>query len=177
MTEDDFWSRVSIPPPGSPFETCWLWRGPAGVRTRTGHIRISYKNKKIYCHRLAWTFAVGDPGDNPVRHYICDEPSCVAPGHLAAFAGGALANCRDRDARNRRTPGLPRGHARGQDGHWSAKLDTEAVHRVRTQVHAGVVTVAQLSNELGVSVSTVRNCLAGRTYADCLPSTIVAGPA
>tara|TARA_R100000808_G_scaffold10320_1_gene27452 strand:+ start:3138 stop:3668 length:531 start_codon:yes stop_codon:yes gene_type:complete len=75
-----FWSRVQ------PFDVrdksaCALWLGhrlPAGYGTVTDADGVQH-----YAHRASWSLLHGDiPAGHVIRH-LCDNPSCVRPGHLA----------------------------------------------------------------------------------------------
>ena len=75
-----FWSRVE------PFDVrkksaCALWLGhrlPAGYGTVTDAAGVSH-----YAHRVSWELLNGPvPEGHVIRHVVCDNPSCVRPGHL-----------------------------------------------------------------------------------------------
>jgi hypothetical protein len=75
-----FWSRVQ------PFDVrnksaCALWLGhrlPAGYGTVTDAAGV-----QRYAHRVSWELLHGPvPEGHVIRHVVCDNPSCVRPGHL-----------------------------------------------------------------------------------------------
>lgn len=76
-----FWSRVQ------PFDVrdpsaCAVWLGhrlPAGYGTLT-----DADGTHLYAHRVSWELLHGPiPDGHLIRHVVCDNPSCVRPGHLA----------------------------------------------------------------------------------------------
>lgn len=79
-----------------PMSGCWLWLDSCDP---TGYGTMLHDGKKQYAHRVSWILQNGPiPPGLHVLHK-CDTPSCVNPDHL--FAGTALENARDRDAKGR----------------------------------------------------------------------------
>lgn len=126
---DRFWSRVDDS--GGP-DSCWPWqlsRFPTGY----GHAIL---HGREYAHRIAYELATGnDPRGLDVCH-TCDNPPCCNPAHL--FAGTALDNMRDRDAK-------------GRDRWASFAPLRERAHELRS---AGL-SFTDIAENLGVRRSTV----------------------
>ena len=92
--------RLSIPEPNS---GCWLWLG--SYQTRYGS--LMFRGVRKQAHRYAWEL---ENGPVPVGMYVChhcDNRGCVRASHL--FAGTALDNTRDMDAKGRRRVVAPSG--------------------------------------------------------------------
>jgi hypothetical protein len=156
-----FWSNIDIL--GS--SDCWLWRGPHGVRERSGHVRVWHQGTRIYAHRLAFLLSGGQVGEGQLVLHSCDVPACCNPSCLRA--GSALDNARDRDSRGRRTPRLPRG-----ESHWSAKLSNLDARRIRLARELGV-PADDLAQIFGLCRASIYNVLNGVTYAeaDAIPTS------
>jgi hypothetical protein len=141
VTPEVFLSRVEVRGP----DECWHYRGP-GVRIASGHIRIAWLGGKQYSHRVAYFL---EHGVWPLWClHSCDRPSCVNPRHLRS--GTPQDNVADREARNRRTPRLPR-----RPDHWSCKLvqrDLDELYECRSMG----VRVSVCASEYQISPSTVR---------------------
>ncbi len=131
---------------------CELYVGP-GVRTASGHIRISVGGSKVYAHRYAYFTTRGAWPE--VACHVCDEPRCVATGRNGGkshvYSGTAQTNVADREARNRRSPNLPRRPA-----HWSSRLSQRDLDELVEARMMGIPAVL-LAEEYGVSPSTVRS--------------------
>lgn len=73
-TADIFWQKVEKT------ETCWLWRG---WTINSGYGMLSWNNKKILAHRLAWQLTHNSiiPVKMDICH-TCDVKLCCRPDHL-----------------------------------------------------------------------------------------------
>ncbi len=93
-------------------------------------------------HRVAYAFAVGDPGDLHVLHR-CDNPPCCNPAHL--FVGTYADN--NRDCRQKR-------RNRFGESHHSAKLTAPKVQAIRQLSAAGALGT-ELAAHFGVTPQTI----------------------
>lgn len=89
-TERRFWERVKVQDNG-----CWIWQGPVNV---AGYGVLGIGRRIKSSHRMAWTYANGDPGVLCVLHR-CDTPRCCNPAHL--FLGTKKDNSQDMLAKGR----------------------------------------------------------------------------
>lgn len=138
-----FWPKVSRSETG-----CWEW---TGFRMKSGYGQMLGLNRKaISAHRAAWivTHGTEPPGDVDVCH-ACDNRGCVRPDHL--FLGSRLDNMRDAKGKGRIAHGERAGHAR---------LTTASVLAIRGSVESS----ERLAEGLGVSITTVRDARARRTW-------------
>lgn len=120
------------------YETpCLEWMGN---RINGGYGQVQINGRKHYVHRLVWTEAHGDPGEQKVLHR-CDNRRCGRLEHL--FVGTQAANVADMIAKGRDRK------ARGKAVH-GCKLDVAAVRAIRA---ATDVTQAALASRHGVSIS------------------------
>jgi hypothetical protein len=157
---DDFWNKVDVRGP----DECWPWAAPSGVRERSGHVRAWFRGTRTYVHRIGYLLSGGVIAEGELVLHSCDNPPCCNPRHLRA--GDALANARDRDSRDRRTPLLPRGEA-----HWSAKLSNLDARRIRKARALGV-PAEDLALTFEVCRATNYNVLSGATYTTDSPATM-----
>jgi hypothetical protein len=152
---EQFWTGVVVAGP----HDCWHYRpdqpGLRSRRGRYGHVRIRFLGHDVIASRVAYVLG-GGVIDNQVVMHDCDVADCMNPAHLRC--GSIRQNNADRDARNRRTPYLPRGAQ-----HWSAKLSEREVAAVRRARELGVSAQA-LAAMWGLSLATVYNVWSGRHY-------------
>lgn len=149
-TVDVFWSRVDR---SAGEAACWPWTGrskPSRPNFPVGHGVYDHDNTWSYAHRYAFELTNG-PTDLWVLH-TCDNPRCCNPRHL--YAGTALENNRDREARGRRD-------VRGERGP-RAKLTDEAVRTIRAE--HGRTLARDLAERFGVSKSRVYSLWAGEGW-------------
>ena len=96
-----FWSYVDKTPGQGPKGDCHEWKGG---RFPSGYGSFGINNRAFRSHRVAFFIVSGiDPGENLVRHRICDNRPCCRYEHLAA--GTHLDNMADRDAKGRQAKG------------------------------------------------------------------------
>src|SRR4051794_31483226 len=149
-----FWARVQV---GEPDE-CWPYVG-GGSRGKYGHTRVWFNGQRDYAHRVAYRLMIGAIPDGRILLHECDNGACC--NVLRCVRAGTIAeNNAQRDARDRRTPFLPRGTK-----HWSAKLADRDVAAVRQARELGVPAPA-LAKMYGVSLATIYNLWAGRHYGE-----------
>jgi hypothetical protein len=129
-------------------DECWNWSG--AITKTTGYGRAVIYGVFEDAHRVSWRLMHGDlpilPGFEVCHH--CDNRACINPNHL--FLGTHSENMRD--ARNK-------GHITGQ------KLQLRDADEIRAAVAAGEST-RSVAAAYGVSRSTVRDIVSGRTWAD-----------
>lgn len=128
-------------------DTCWLW---TGTTNQDGYGRISLHRKLIAVHRLALEWQLGRSlAEGMGSLHACDIPNCVrndADSHL--FEGTQGANMADMSVK-RRAPGI--------------KLTPENIAYAQAQIASGR-TQKTVASEIGVTPSTLRGALSGRTH-------------
>ncbi len=142
MTPEVFWSRVVFRGP----DECAIYVGPGQV-TKSGHIRISVEGKKTYASRYALRLSIGYWPECALHR--CDVPACANPNHL--YDSNNAQNVRDREARNRRTPYLPK-----RPDHWSSRLTAQAIAEIIEAREMGIRATV-LADEYQVSAETIRS--------------------
>ena len=90
-TEQDFWEKVC----SGDIDECWEWTG----LTNGGYGRISFGNRRVYAHVLAYQFVNGDIPDGMQINHTCDNRKCCNPEHL--YAGTSSDNAIDAVVRKR----------------------------------------------------------------------------
>lgn len=133
---------------------CIEWTGS----TRNGYGRLvvgsrSDGRRTISAHRLAYqTFIGAIPADMEVCHR-CDNRRCVNPDHL--FAGTRQDNIDDREAKGRNR--YPVG-----SNSPLAKLNEGIAAAIKARLPNE--TCRKIANDLGVSLSAVKDISRGRTW-------------
>lgn len=62
---------------------CWTWQGThAGGATGDHYGQTSIRSRKVYAHRLSYTYFVGDIPEGMFLDHLCRNRQCVNPGHL-----------------------------------------------------------------------------------------------
>ena len=153
MTDLSFVEANSIPEPNS---GCWLWLGsssPDGY----GLVGKRQNNAPIYAHRVACEAVHGEIPCGMYACHHCDNPSCVNPDHL--YIGTPSENISDAYRRKRRSRTNSGTFPEGET-HRNAKLNVDAVRFIRKS-HEGV---ASLGRRFGVSMSSISDVRAGRTW-------------
>ncbi len=179
MKSSEFWSRVRKDVDG-----CWEW---LGWKSDKGY-GLVYLGKRKYtrAHRVAWELVNGPiPGDLIVRHFVCNNPSCVRVDHLRL--GSQVDNMRDmveagRSARGDRSgrrkhpdryppPRTGEAHhshlrpecvARGERA-GTAKLTEDIVRDVRRRL-AGGESQRSVARAVGVTQANVWAIAKGKTW-------------
>lgn len=114
-------------------DSCWVWTGTQSH----GYGVVKWYGRSIRAHRAVYEYSNGPiPGHLHVCHR-CDNPLCVRPGHL--FLGTDADNHRDKASKGRA----------------AKKLAPEAVIAIRERYQPGVVSMAQLGAEFGVTANVV----------------------
>jgi hypothetical protein len=131
---------------------CRLWTG----RTSGGYGRLTVAGKPIRAHRLAFELARGPiAADLCVCHH-CDTPTCINTDHM--FLGTHADNMADMRKKGRGRAGGSTKNAGTANG--SAKLNDEAVRRIRSDMRP----LRVLAAEYGVAVGVLSNVRTGKTW-------------
>ena len=150
-------------------DECWNWTGPKN----RGYGRVSVDDQNFYAHRIV--YAQVHPGsitwEAPksrkeagfIRH-TCDNPSCCNPSHM--ILGTYQDNMRDKVDRGRSNIWW-----RGTTETPRAKLTENDVRTIRKIVAdrrngKGGPKNAQLCEQYGISIPSLKSVVARRTYRD-----------
>jgi hypothetical protein len=149
VTAEEFWGHVQR---GSDAE-CWPW---LGYKNANGYGWLHFAGRTQYAHRVAYQLATGQElaPEQILRHYVCDNPACVNPAHLAP--GSQQDNRADCVAHGRQARGARNGRA---------KLTLAAVRNIRAWYARGLATQRELARLFGVSPRAVRYVLSGQHWA------------
>lgn len=128
-----------LPSSRSP-STCWIW---TGAKDRDGYGVIADGGKTLGAHRVSYELHHRQLPPRALIMHSCDTPSCVNPAHLSI--GTKRSNAADMTRKGRR----------------AAKLTREQALRIRARASE---PAAVLAAEFGVSASTVRSIIAGRSW-------------
>lgn len=133
---------------------CWNWNS----LTRKGYGYLKSGNsKKLSAHRVSWELHHGEIPDGLWVLHRCDNPQCVNPDHL--FVGTAKDNNEDMMSKGRQKLNNS-GNWQAGEKHRKSKLSSEAVAIIREKR----MRPTDYSKIYGISVSTVCNIQAGRTW-------------
>lgn len=126
---------------------CWIWKG--GTQNK-GYGLLSFNNKKVLAHRLAWYFIYNKW---PVLNLLhsCDTPLCVNVDHL--HEGSQQENIRDAVKKNRHSKGSTNGHA---------KLTEENVLIIKSLI--GKIPINNIATRFNVAKSTISDIKFSRTW-------------
>lgn len=197
-----FWARVAVDT-SSP-HGCWMWQGG---RNEDGYGLLYVRGsrsaerpwgRKVGAHRVSYLWTYGPralSAEREVCHVVCDNPSCVHPGHLAAMTH--QQNMEDCASKGRqwlqRAPReenpvythperLRRGENHPQRLHperaargerqGSAKLREADVLEIRALFAdgRGGWTKAALARRFGVGPTAIGDILSGRRWRHLLPA-------
>jgi hypothetical protein len=125
---------------------CVEWRGSAD---RYGHVRHEGRIRLV--HRVAHEIHIGPVNGLAVCH-SCDNPLCINPEHL--FLGTNADNSADM---------VRKGRQARMGGNAAAKLTIEAAREIR-RLRGQRMTRQEIASRFGVSVSAVKDVLAGRYW-------------
>lgn len=148
-TEEKFWEKVEK---GSP-DDCWIWTGS----TRNGYGRMydGELKKNVSAHRMAWKIRFGEyPDENEKVLHKCDNPSCVNFNHF--FLGTQQDNMDDMISKGRHR------YPTGSKVHTN-RLSEDDVRKIR--VAHKTTKNGIIAKEFGVSESTIKHIVRGRSWA------------
>jgi hypothetical protein len=138
------------------YETpCWIWQR---AKMKAGYGETCVDGEVVYAHRVAYELFVGPIPDGLVLDHLCRVRECLNPAHLEPVTdmenrrrGGTVKLTEDqvREIKRRYRPGQPGRPSR---------------HRV---IDRG--TAAELAEEFGVAVATVKAIARGYRWAEVVP--------
>jgi len=131
---------------------CHVW---TGSKTPDGYGNFHLDGKLEKAHRYAYRLAHGKFEEVWFVCHTCDNPSCVNPDHL--FLGTQTHNMRDMISKGRQnsTAGSRNGRA---------KLDENAIRKVRQFHKSGEMTTRELAREFGTGQTTIAEIVANKTW-------------
>jgi len=127
---------------------CHPW---TGSRSKDGH-GFFKRDGENYAARWGYRRFVGPLAPGEIVRHTCDNPPCQNPAHW--LSGTDADNSQDKVLRGRQH--RPRGERNPK-----AKLTSVQVREVRSQAPS-----ATLATRLGVSMATLRDIHAGRTWVE-----------
>lgn len=155
-TPDVLWEKVDIKQP----HECWPWKG---YRNEDGYGRTWINDKGYYAHRVIFNLvhpnvielsAPKSTHDQGFLLHTCDNPSCCNPSHL--FVGTHADNMADK-VKKGRSPNFS-----GDNGP-RCKLTMVQANEIREK-RKNNVSAKQLANDYGISLSSIKTLLAGKSY-------------
>lgn len=144
--KERFWSKVAV----GRKQDCWEW---LAAKNYKGYGRFRLDGRRVGAHRVAYEFAGGSVPEGLCVCHICDNRSCVNPGHL--FIGTVADNNADMAAKGR----APCGEEHGR-----AKLTEAQVKEIRTRCKSGESQNA-VAKDFAVSQSAVWLIFHGKNWA------------
>jgi hypothetical protein len=125
---------------------CLIWQGS---KAHGGYGQITYRRKLHTTHRLAW---IAQRGEVPPNHYVChscDNPSCIAIGHL--FLGTPQDNYRDMRKKGR--------------SRYNCKLETQEVAAIKKRLAQGEPAV-KIAKDYAVRYDQILNIKRGVAWRE-----------
>lgn len=77
QTSDNFWARVAKN--GKLLSDCWEW---TGYRIAQGYGQVSWGDKILLAHRVAYELTFGAIPEGKEIHHTCENRACCNPYHL-----------------------------------------------------------------------------------------------
>ena len=149
-TEDDiarFWDKVDKKSEND----CWEFMS---YRDKKGYGIFTIRHKNIKAHRFSYMLAYGEiPEGLLIRHFVCDNPSCVNPNHLKT--GTNADNSNDCISKNRNRKG---------EGVNTCKLTRKDVLEIRRLYGERRMLVKDLSNMFRVNRHQILSVATGRSW-------------
>lgn len=132
---------------------CWIFTGRCNMH---GYGTISFENKPVLAHRMAYILCIDDiPSEMNVLH-TCDNPPCVNPDHL--FLGTQQINVADMVSKGRNfIPSL--------DNNPNAKLSLKEVKEIKELLYTSVKQI-DIAVKYRVSKQTISEIARGNLWKD-----------
>jgi len=155
-----FWSKVDV----KANDLCWNW---LGAKRPGGYGNLRYKNKYVSAHRLSWELNFFPVPDGFCVCHVCDNPSCVNPGHL--MLGNKQSNTTDMIKKNRQE--FHKNKAVGARNA-NSKLAEGDVINIRTEYQSGKFNQYELADRYGVKQSTIGCIVRNKTWKHINEGTV-----
>lgn len=147
IPEKHFWPHVKK----GDVNDCWEWQSEISAK---GYGRVSrHCGTRSNAHRVSWIIHYGEIQGNLFVCHKCDNRRCVNPSHL--FLGTNNDNMQDKIKKGR-------SFVLSCEDHPRAKLTGHDVREIRRLIKT--TTTAELAAYFGISQSTVRNIVSGKTW-------------
>ena len=155
-TPEVLWSKIDV----KTEDECWNWKG---YKNEGGYGRTWINDCGYYAHRVIYDLVypniitLSAPKNTDETGFIlhtCDNPSCCNPKHL--WVGNCIENIADKVKKGRSAD------FSGDKGP-NCKLSMAQAQEIRQKRKDGIST-KELSNQYGVSPSSIKTLLAGKSY-------------
>ena len=128
-------------------DNCWLWTGTLNT---DGYGHFDLAGKGYGTHRLLYIHCYGTIDDGLDVRHKCLPKNCCNPSHLELGTKAQNAQDRVRDGTDNRG-----------EKHGKAKLTAHQILQIRARATESRITLTQ---EFGVSQTTISNIIARRTW-------------
>jgi hypothetical protein len=155
-TPEVLWSKIDV----KTEDECWNWKG---YKNEDGYGRTWINDCGYYAHRVIYDLVypniitLSAPKNTDETGFIlhtCDNPSCCNPKHL--WVGNCSENIADKVKKGRSAD------FSGDKGP-NCKLSMAQAQEIRQKRKDGI-SAKELANQYGVSISSVKTLLAGKSY-------------
>lgn len=134
-----------------PESGCWLWVGSVG-QSGYGRFNTGVKGKMVPAHRLSYEMRNGPIPPGMFICHKCDTRLCINPDHL--FVGTPAENMADMRRKGRSLTG---------EKNVNAFLSDPVIRGIHKMYEEGLF-VAEIANEVGVTIPTVNNVLSRKVW-------------
>ena len=155
-TPEVLWSKIDV----KTEDECWNWKG---YKNEDGYGRTWINDCGYYAHRVIYDLVypniitLSAPKNTDETGFIlhtCDNPSCCNPKHL--WVGNCFENIADKVKKGRSAD------FSGDKGP-NCKLSMAQAQEIRQKRKDGI-SAQKLANQYGVSLSSIKTLLAGKSY-------------